>query len=132
MLFEFDTNIFDIKDSTEIYDLNEGFTKGNMFPNLYDPYKNYEPKTITPKNERELLLDKIYKLCFALNDLNLYLDVHSDDLGAYDLFKKYAEMYNKVVIDYESKYQVLELSHDIYGKYTWISNPWPWEDKYNV
>lgn len=132
MLFEFDTNIFDTKNTTEIYDLNEGFTKGNMFPHLYDQYKNYEPMPIKPKNEREMLLDKIYKLCFALNDLNLYLDTHRDDQAAYGLFKNYAEMYDKVVKEYENKYQVLELTHDIYGKYTWINNPWPWEDKYNV
>lgn len=132
MLFEFDTNIFDDKNSTQIYDLSEGFTKGNMFPNLYEQYKHYEPITIIPKTERELLLDKIYKLCFALNDLNLYLDVHCDDKGAYDLFKKYAEMYDKYVKEYESRYQVLELNHDIYGKYTWTSNPWPWEGEYNV
>lgn len=132
MLFEFDTNIFDVKKTTEIYELNEGFTKGNMFPKLYDQYKNYEPKTTKPKNEKEMLLDKIYKLSFALNDLNLYLDTHRDDHAAYDLFKKYAEMYDKTVKEYESKYQVLELNHDIYGKYTWINNPWPWEDRYNV
>lgn len=132
MLFEFDTNIFDTKNTTEIYDLNEGFKKGNMFPQLYEQYKNYEPITIKPKNEKEMLLDKIYKLSFALNDLNLYLDTHRDDHAAYSLFKKYAEMYDKIVKEYENKYQVLEVTHDIYGKYTWINNPWPWEDKYNV
>lgn len=132
MLFEFETGIFSANNNPDVYDMNEGFTRGNMFPNLYDPYKNYEPKTIIPKTERELLLDKIYKLCFALNDLNLYLDIHCDDQTAYNLFKKYAENYNKCVTDYESKYQVLNLNHDIYGKYTWINNPWPWEGNYNV
>lgn len=132
MLFEFETGIFNANNNPDVYDINEGFTKGNMFPSLYDPYKNYQPKTIVPRTERELLLDKIYKLCFALNDLNLYLDIHTDDQTAYNLFKKYAENYNKLVADYESKYQVLNLSHDTYGKYTWINNPWPWEGNYNV
>lgn len=132
MLFEFETGIFNANNNTDVYDINEGFTKGNMFPSLYNQYKNYEPKTIIPKTERELLLDKIYKLCFALNDLNLYLDIHTDDQRAYSLFKKYAENYNKYVQDYESKYQVLNLSDDIYGKYTWMSNPWPWEGNINV
>lgn len=43
MLFEFVTDIQENKNS-QIYDLSEGFTKGNMFVNLYDPYKNYTPR----------------------------------------------------------------------------------------
>ena len=54
-----------------------------------------------------------------------------------ELFKKYSLMYDKCSAEYESKYQVLELTHDTYGKYTWINNPWPWdnmtkEDSYYV
>lgn len=131
MLFEFVTDIND-NNNSQIYDLSEGFTKGNMFVNLYEPYKNYTPTCLKPENERQALLDKIYKLCFAVNDLNLYLDVHPHDEAAYDLFKKYALMYQKCIEEYESRYQVLNLTHDIYGKYTWINNPWPWEDSYNV
>ena len=63
MLFEFVTDIQENKNS-QIYDLSEGFTKGNMFVNLYDPYKNYTPREIKPQTERQALLDKIYKLCF--------------------------------------------------------------------
>ena len=136
MLFEFVTDIQENKNS-QIYDLSEGFTKGNMFVNLYDPYKNYTPREIKPQTERQALLDKIYKLCFAINDLNLYLDTHPNDSAAYELFKKYSLMYDKCSAEYESKYQVLELTHDTYGKYTWINNPWPWnnmtkEDSYYV
>ncbi len=127
MLFEFDTNIFDIKNTKEIYDPKEGLTKGNMFPDLYSQYKNYEPEVFIPKNEREALLDKIYMLCFAINDLNLYLDMHPNDEPAYNLFKKYCLMYEKCTHEYENKYQVLELNHDTLGTYTWTSNPWPWE-----
>ena len=35
----------------------------------------------------------------------------------------YSLMYDKCSAEYESKYQVLELTHDTYGKYTWINNP---------
>lgn len=131
MLFEFDTNIFNTKTEPKIYEPIEGFTKGNMFPNLYNQYKNYEPITYVPKNEREDLLNKIYTLCFAINDLNLYLDTHPQDEAAYDLFKKYCLMYDKCTHEYEKLYQVLELTHDTNGTYTWTSKPWPWEG-YNV
>lgn len=131
MLFDFETNIYE-KPISKLYDLDEGFTKGNMFPELYDTYKDYKPKTLKPKTEREALLYSIDKLCFAINDLNLYLDVYPDDKDAYETFKKYCMLYDRCLEEYESKYQVLNLSHDVYGKYTWISNPWPWEDRKNV
>lgn len=131
MLFEFNTDIFDTNNTTKIYEPNEGLTRGNMFPSLYDKYKNYEPSELIPKTEREALLERIYSLCFAINDLNLYLDTHPQDEAAYNLFKKYSLMYEKCQHEYESKYQVLELDHDTFGTYTWIQNPWPWEG-YNV
>ncbi len=36
-------------------------------------------------------------------------------------------MYQKCLEEYEKKYQVLEVCHDTFGKYTYNSNPWPWE-----
>ncbi len=126
MLFEFETNMI-TPSKEKLVDLDEGFTKGNMFANLYDPYKHYEPTCLKPQNEREALLLHIYKLDFALNDLNLYLDLYPTDMEAYEKFKKYAYDYEKCVHEYEKNYQVLEVCHDTYGKYTWLDNPWPWE-----
>lgn len=130
MLFEFDKMISTKKNETTLYSVDEGFLKGNLFKNLYDPYKNYEVKKIIPKTEKELLEYNIYKLCFAINDLNLYLDINPHDQEMYELFKKYIEQYKKYLHEYEMKYQVLELTDDTHGKYTWINNPWPWEVPY--
>lgn len=130
MLFEFETNIYDKTPNVELFDIDEGFTKGNMFRELYEPYKNYNPKELKPQNEREMLLNNILKLSFALNDLNLYLDIYPTDMECYEIFKKYAMAYEKCLEEYERKYQVLEVDHDIYGKYSWLQKPWPWEDRY--
>ena len=100
-----------------------------MYECLYSSYKKYEPREIKAKNEREMLFLNILKLSFAINDLNLYLDIHPDDEKTYELFKKYCVLYQQCLTEYESKYQVLELFHDIYGKYTWYKG-FPWEDKY--
>lgn len=129
MLFEFETNIYE-RPKNDILDLDDGFTKGNMFADIYDEYKDYKPKMIKAQNEREALLFNIYKLDFAINDLNLYLALNPDDKSVYQLFTKYCLMYRKCVEEYEKKYQVLELTDDIFGKYTWGSNPWPWEGEY--
>ena len=55
-----------------------------------------------------------------------------DNLGPkskekYEMFTKYSLMYQKCLEEYEKKYQVLEVCHDTFGKYTYNSNPWPWE-----
>ena len=50
----------------------EGFIRGNMFPNLYDPYKNEKPYQIKPMNEQAEMLTNIDALGFAMIDLNLY------------------------------------------------------------
>lgn len=130
MLFEFDNIITTQKKDSSLYSVDEGFLKGNLFKNLYDPYKKYEVKKLIPKTEKELLEYNIYKLGFAINDLNLYLDINPHDKEMYELFKNYIEQYKKCLCEYEKKYQVLELTDDTYEKYTWISNPWPWEVPY--
>lgn len=128
MLFEFETNIYDVPKS-KLYDIDEGLEKGNMFPEIYDGYKNYKPKHIEPHNEREALLLKIMMLDFAMNDLNLYLALHPDDKEIYEKFRHYAKHLKHCTDEYNQKYQVLDLCEDVYGSYTWGSNPWPWEDE---
>ena len=49
-------NIFKMKDKTELIEPYEGLVKGNLFANLYDPYKNYRPMELDPDNERDALL----------------------------------------------------------------------------
>ena len=122
MLFEFNTNIYDNK-SDETFEIDEGFVKGNLFKDEYIGYKDYKPAKITVKNEREALLIKIMMLDFA----NLYLALNPDCKEKYEMFTKYSLMYQKCLEEYEKKYQVLEVCHDTFGKYTYNSNPWPWE-----
>ena len=128
MLFEF-SEIKMPEKKSDLFDINTGLELGNMFKNMYKCYKNYEPREIKPKNEKDMLFLNILKLSFAINDLNLYLDIHPEDERMYELFKKFCVMYQECLNEYESKYQVLELFHDIYGKYTWYKG-FPWEDKY--
>ena len=57
--------------TTEPY---EGLIKGNLFKNLYEPYKDYKPSRIDANNERTALLYQIMQYKFAIIELNLYLD----------------------------------------------------------
>ena len=74
MLFE----IEDIRKNNNLFNIDEGFNKGNMFKDLYDPYKNYEVKKIIPTTEKDLLLYNLYKYSFAINDLKINVTKDSD------------------------------------------------------
>lgn len=106
----------------------EGLNKGNMFKNLYSPYKNYIYK-IAVKGKRDELLLSIQELTFALKDLNLYLDLHPDDKDAMNIFKDYSKELKKYKEIYNNEYSPL-CSFDSNKEYfDWISSPWPWDNK---
>lgn len=112
----------------KLYDKKEGFLKGNMFISEYDPYKNYSIGIITPKNRKEEIELKLYELDFAINDLNLYLDIHPDDTKMFDLFKKYIKELDKVKEEYINMVGPLCLTDTTSNNYNWLKS-WPWENK---
>ena len=105
----------------------EGYIYGNMFKDEYTPYKNYSVYKLNASNPEEELKLKIMEETFIINDLNLYLDIHSKDNDIYEIFRKHERLLNKYIGDYEESYGSILLN----GKsdnYNWINNPWPWED----
>lgn len=114
--------------SDDILEPYEGLKRGNMFGNLYDPYKNYKPRELDPKNEREALLYQLMQYKFALIELNLHLDTHPNDREAIELFNKYLEVEKKMCEKYESMYGPLVVdSMNDESSWKWIKSPWPWE-----
>lgn len=138
MLFEdndFDINMaFFIPDVDFSRTLNvvspmEGFLRGNMFKDEYEPYKNLTYFKLNPSNDKERLLYQVMAYSFAINDLNLYLDLHPDNKGMLDLFKKYVKEEKELCNEYVNKYGPLEVSEVMGHKFDWINSPWPWENK---
>ena len=112
--------------NNKLYSTKEGFLKGNMFKDEYDPYKNYAIATINPSNSKEELALKIYELDFALNDLNLYLDLHPEDTTMFDTFKKNIKELNRLKEQYIDAYGPLCLTDVTGSNYSWL-NKFPWE-----
>lgn len=114
-----------------LYEPYEGFIRGNMFPNLYDPYKVRTPYEIKPMNEQAEMLTCIDSLGFAMIDLNLYLDLYPDDRGMIDLYNQYRVQKEKMRKQYEQKFGPLLTDSDALNTYPWAWNnkPWPWENK---
>lgn len=108
----------------------EGFIRGNLFPSLYDSYKEIKPFQIKPMNDQAEMLTTIDSLNFATTDLNLYLDVNPDDRSAIDLFNQYRKQKEELMKKYQEKYGPIELSSDALNNYPWMwdNRPWPWEN----
>lgn len=111
----------------DMFSLEEGFNKGNMFKDIYSKYKNHVYK-LKVNNSKDNLLYKIQMHCFALKDLNLYLDVFPDDKK---MINKFNEINNSLE-ELKKKYVkevgplcVTDMNSNT--KFTWINNPWPWD-----
>ncbi len=100
----------------------EGFNLGNLFPELYTPYKNYKPREVKPTDEKSKLLLDIDKISFARHEINLYLDLHPDDQSMLKLFNDYREKENELINQYERMYGPLNINSD-----SLENNPFLWE-----
>lgn len=117
-----------ISNNSDLVSTSEGFMRGNMFKNEYKPYKNYTYKKIVPKTKKEELLLEIMELSFAINDLNLYLDLNPDDREMLEKFNKLVLASNQKEMEYVKNYGALEvMDSNSISSFEWIKNPWPWE-----
>jgi spore coat protein JB len=115
----------------KLYEPYEGFIRGNMFEDLYDPYKLNRPYEIKPMNEQTDLLTYINALDFATHDLNLYLDNFPNDEKMLHKFNEYNSELKKLTDQYERNYGPL-FAGSLYGdenKWNWALLPWPWDKK---
>ena len=100
--------------SPKLYNPYEGFIRGNLFPNLYDGYKDYKPFQINPMNEQAEMLTNIDSLGFATIDLDLYLDINPNDQNAIGLFNQYRKEKEELIKNYELKYENRDISYSEY------------------
>lgn len=116
--------------NTKLVNVDEGFLRGNMFAKEYKPYKNYTYKKIIPRTKREELLLEIMEMSFAINDLNLYLDLHPEDTKMLEKFNEYVERSCKYEMEYVKNYGPIEVIDNTSNeKFEWIKNAWPWENE---
>ena len=125
-----DYNKMNMTNQNNLYDPYNGLVRGNMFKNLYDPYKSGEPYEIKPMNAQAELLTNIDALSFAMVDLGLFLDVNPNNQDAIKLFNQYREQKENLTKDYEAKYGPITLDSDSLNSYPWSWNdmPWPWDN----
>ena len=113
----------------DMFNLEDGYEKGNLFKNLYQPYKNYQPKNLKPKNEQEELLLKINIFAFAMHEIMLCLNVYPNQQS---LITKYHELqgeYDRTLKHYEAKYGPLNCNNEFMttSPFSWTEDLWPWD-----
>ena len=117
------------KSSYDVLNANEGFMRGNMYKNEFKPYKNYTYRKIAPTSKREQLLFDIMKYDFAINDLNLVLDLNPNDEKLLELFKKYVALLCEKELEYVKLYGPLQVDEAESKTFDWIKDPWPWNNR---
>ena len=116
--------------NNNLFDSYNGFIRGNMFKNLYDPYKSNEPYEVKPMNEQAEMLTSIDALGFSMIDLNLYLDIYPNDTNMINLYNQYRTEKNNLTKEYESKYGPITLNSNSLNAtpWAWDNMPWPWDN----
>ena len=118
----------------QLFTPKEGFEKGNLFANIYSQYKDYRPTKLKADNEREKMLLELSEITFAAHELNLYLDVHTDDTSMITLYNDYRKKEMELTENYEQKYGPLTVNTENQNNNTflWVKGTWPWERDINV
>ncbi len=113
-----------------IYDPYNGLIRGNMFPQLYNTYKNNEPIPIKPNNEQAEYLTDIDSLMFSLIDMKLYLDIHPNDKKIIKIYNENLNKLNQYKDLYQEKFQVISPYSKFLNRlpWQWINSPFPWEN----
>jgi capsule polysaccharide modification protein KpsS len=112
-----------------LFNPSEAYLKGNLFVDLYKPYKDYKPATLHATSERDKLFLALSEMAFCAHELNLYLNVHPEDNSMIALFNDYRRETNRLMVEYESKFGPITLSSDALNNtpWLWATQDWPWE-----
>ena len=126
----FNNNTYNKQNDNRLYDPYNGLIRGNLFKNLYDPYKTGEPYEIKPMNEQAKLLTNLDALGFAMIDLNLYLDVFPNDREKINLYNQYRKEKEEILKEYEAKFGPITTNSNSLNSIPWAWNnmPWPWDN----
>ena len=109
--------------------LNTKFLRGNMFDNEFVPFEKMSYLKPNIKNNQEKDLFEIMEASFAINDYNLYLDLHPEDQEILSKYKYEVEKCNKLCDEYTKKYGPLSVNDGNYDTFKWAETSFPWEVK---
>lgn len=112
------------KNNPPTYDADKGVVRGTLFPGLDLPYHGM----VNNGTLSQTHLHELQTLAFAITELGEYLDTHSNDREAINLFRSYTQLYREGCERYEAMHGPLtQKSAAEQGSYNWLKDPWPWD-----
>ena len=109
--------------NAEMYNQNDALAQGTLFPGLNLPFHLKMQGAPVPMNAST----ELQALEFVVLELGHYLDTHSSDAEAYELFQQYNAMLTSARTAYEKKHGPLtRCNATTADTYTWLQDPWPW------
>lgn len=107
----------------------DGFIRGNMFPRLFDTYKNFQPTMLVPTSEQEEALLNLSQMHFAMHEMNLLLDIYPNDANVMRQFVNFRSNYLQQLNNYQSKYGALDITSEYLNNipFGWVEQKWPWD-----
>ena len=79
---------------------------------------------------KELMLNRINQLSFAVVEMTLYLDINPCDEEALAYFEEKSALRNEALEAYAKNYGPLTIdtANDTKSRsWEWVNQPWPWE-----
>ena len=86
---------------------------------------------MTSKPCRNELMNWIYAVSFAVDDVKLFLDTHPTDTKALEYFHEYSKLRNQALQEYAQYYGPLTVDTSMEtctDRWNWINEPWPWQE----
>ena len=105
------------------YEARKALIRGTLYPGLDLPFMGM----VNDKLKPDTMLAQIQTLCFAIQELALYLDTHRDDKEALEVYQAYQKMYHNARQQYMQACGPLNHMSPTEGEYRWLDDPWPWE-----
>ena len=105
------------------YEARKALIRGTLYPGLDLPFMGMVNEKLKP----DTMLSQIQTLCFAIQELALYLDTHRDDREALEVYQAYQKMYHNARQQYVQACGPLNHMSPTEGEYRWLDDPWPWE-----
>ena len=103
------------------------FLRGNMFDNEFIPFEGMGYVTPKTNSDKDKLLFDIMKSSFAINDYNLYLDLHPNDRDILYKYQNEVKKCKNLSDQYTRLYGPLTIKDIGYDTFKWSECSFPWE-----
>lgn len=105
------------------YESMEALSRGTLFPGLDLPLMN-----VVNSELKMCPLTEMMAIDFVADELELYLDTHSDDSEAFAMYQTFLALKKEARSRYVKQFGPISQEDMLGAKcYDWLKEPWPWD-----